>query len=719
MKRFFVLACCLYALLYTSGQTKLSPYTKKFLDKSEVVKKTAVANPQQGISAFVHISDVSVIEELISVGVNVRSVAGDLITCLIPADIINKVQQLSGVKYIQLATGVNKTMDEAKISANVNKIIEGNELPADFNGEGVIIGIIDNGVDYGHVNFWDSNKETLRISRVWDQNRTGTPPQGYDYGEELDSQEEILAAVSDNVDETHGTHVTGIAAGSDNTGNHNYSGVAPGAEIVFVSLNSNDMVEGDNTTVIDGINYIFNYAEAQNKPCVINMSLGSFLGPRDGSSAFDQMADELQGPGRLLVGSVGNDGSSRAHLSRHFEAGERDTLKTFFDYIYTYPRVMCLEVWGDEGMEFSFTPIVYNTVDRMVISEGETLTVSPQSVQDRKYVFTSEKDGATGNVDVYSELNPFNNKLHLYVDVNFYMNENICSGFYITSESQGTVHVWSDNIYGRFGSMGMDGFEDGNDESTMGEIGGSGKRIISVGAYTTRNHSKNMGIVYPSGEKLGELASFSSYGPTPDGRIKPEITAPGTYIISSLSSVYDGSKRVEERVEWNGQKYPFGYMQGTSMASPFVAGVLAVWLQAFPEMTPEQAKEIIAGTAVRDEFAGHTEGYDHKWGAGKLDAWNGLKECIKTASSIGSVSSELKSAVIWKSQDNISILFSENMNNVDVLVYDLQGRMVDSIHYTDVNAGDEFSFGANYVKGIYIIKMLDDNHFVKSQKIIL
>ena len=236
----------------------------------------------------------------------------------IPTENIGKVAALEVVEYVEMGTPVKGRMDVAKEQAFVGQVHQGMELPQAFDGKDVVIGFVDNGFDYAHPNFRTADKSSLRIRKVWDQNAAGTPPEGYDYGNELDTEEEILAARYDVAESVHGTHVAGIAAGADDTGGHDFAGNAPGADIVLVSVNTDGMYEGDNTTVIDGINYIFDYAGQAGKPCVVNLSLGSHLGPRDGTSSFDRMADELQGAGRLLVGSVGNDGDAACHVSKSF-----------------------------------------------------------------------------------------------------------------------------------------------------------------------------------------------------------------------------------------------------------------------------------------------------------------------------------------------------------------------------------------------------------------
>ena len=147
-------------------------------------------------------------------------------------------------------------------------------LTGPYFGKDVVVGIIDNGFEYGHPNFYNKDHTAYRVKRVWDQNvDTGTPPTGFSYGVEYINQDSILKVAYDLPDASHGTHVAGIAAGADRTNGNTYYGIAGDADIVLVSYLSDD------TDIANGIKYIYDYATSVGKPCVINLSLGSYMGP--------------------------------------------------------------------------------------------------------------------------------------------------------------------------------------------------------------------------------------------------------------------------------------------------------------------------------------------------------------------------------------------------------------------------------------------------------
>ena len=734
MKKLFIATLLAIMSLSVWGQSKLSPYTRHYVER---IKQEKVADSRQSgktplqkklntrgqlvIPAFIHLNEGYTPDILTPCGVEVRSVIGQILTADIPFEALDQVAALEGVKYVEMGTPVKPRLNEARKDALVDDVQTGVSLPQEYRGSGVVVGVVDNGFDYTHPDFYTRDKSELRIKRVWDQNASGTAPEGFDYGCEYTTAEAILAKGYDTDQTTHGTHVLGIAAGADNTDNKGLYGVATDADIVLVSYNSKDMYTGDNTAIIDGVKYIFDYAQSVGKPCVVNLSLGSYWGPRDGSSTFDRLADELQGPGRLLVGSSGNSGGTKYHVSKTFEGNEPDTLATFFDFNYIDGQYGTVEVWCDPGMDVSFVPIVYNIKENKVERTYEPSRFNSTVCENTIYTFDTNVDGVWGSLGVEGEINPVNGKTHLILAPDFYsITEGYDRGFYIISSNPGTIHLWTDEFTTSLSSYDRPGFLDGNDQSSMDELGGTGKRIISVGAYVSRDHCTQYGIPSYSGETLDALASFSSKGPTADGRVKPDIAAPGTYIISSLSSYYSGSKLKYSTVSWNDKKYEFGYMQGTSMASPFVTGVMATWLQAFPEMTPEIAREILQKTSRQDDFTGTIDGGSNLWGYGKIDAYAGIKECIRYESGIEPSLADNRSHLVVNDGNCVRVLFGYDDSQVALQLYNLQGACVATRAIGKVAAGEELTLSLDgAAAGVYLLQLSGDNTQTMVKKIII
>ena len=125
---------------------------------------------------------------------------------------------------------------------------------------------------------------------------------------------------------------------------------------------------------------------------------------------------------------------------------------------------------------------------------------------------------------------------------------------------------------------------------------------------------------------LGERSLFSSCGPTTDGRYKPDVAAPGCAIVSATSKYYQGffPLTTVDKSSYNNDYYDVN--MGTSMSSPFVAGTVALWLQANPTLTPADIRSILNASSRHDYNTGSADSCDrNKWGAGKIDAYAGLQ----------------------------------------------------------------------------------------------
>ncbi len=710
IRKIILISVLCFAFMGMHAQSKLSPYTYKYLhaQKTMSMKDAQRMQGNEYVSAYIYLNkgaDMAILEET---GVRINLVLDNIVTAQLPANRIEEIAALEEVKYVQIATPVRPMMDKARLSAGVNKVQDGIELPQAFAGKDVVVGVIDAGFQYGHINFYDRDRQKLRVQRVWEQNYDkGTPPEGFTYGGEFKTVEELLKAAGDVTTNSHGSHVAGIAAGADRLEGNTYYGVAGDADIVFVSMG--DRTE-NNVNLSDAIAYIYKYAESVDKPCVINMSLGTQAGPHDGTSTFDLVADRLQGKGRLLVGSVGNFGAGKFHVSKTFSSISDEPLKTFVKFKTSRTVTGDIEIWGEPGMKYDVEVIVYNTYRKEQVDASGKISAGAKEGASQEYEF---QNSAKGSVLVTTEISPLNGKTHALVSLNvsaLKQNNNI--GIILTPQSEGTLHVWGDDVNVELTSAEVEGWTEGNNEYSLAEIGGTGTNIISVGAYVTRNTYTKEGSdeEVTLDETMNDIASFSSRGPAIDGRVKPEITAPGTYIASSISA-YDQtiSSQVLARTEtWNDQTFYYAYMQGTSMAAPFVAGVLATWLQANPELSPADVRTILKKTAQTDSYTGTLppEG-NGIWGYGKIDAWNGIKKSLEWAASVDAMPEMLPAAVLTGSgKDDCRILFTKESTDVHLSVYSMGGNRVYTQSVGTVHVSEEIPVDLHDVPaGIYLVSV--------------
>lgn len=613
------------------AQASLSPRTaiavaSPTLLKSPAAQAAAVGAASSQLSAYVTIDPARTSWQ--QLGVTPIAENANTATVRLTLDALQRLAKQQGVEYIQITSGATQMLNLARQEAGTDQIHKGTDLPKAYTGEGVVVGVVDAGFDYMHAAFRRPADGALRIKRVWEQGATtldgASAPAKYGYGIELNTPELIEKAQGDSDSNSHGTHVAAIAAGSDAYKDGAYVGNAPDADIVLVAL---DLNASTNADISNAVQYIFDYADEVGKPCVVNLSLGNQDGPHDGTSTFDTMTDAMQGPGRLIVGAAGNHRTDAFHIDHTFATADAAPLRTFVKYKVAPSNSVSggtIEIWGEKGVDFTVDIAAYSTFNK---KDARSTTVYPaEGVTDvdfGKY--------ATGTWKVASEVSPLNGKPHVVLTSALTsIRNNYAIALTVTPKTAGRVNIWSDNTYLALESRDIEGFSAPDAaSSTLCEIGGTGKRILTVGSYTTRNeYTTNGGQQATLQETVGDLSSFSSYGPTVDGRMKPNITAPGCFIISAVSNNdASGNLMYAEYNENFGRYNQYGYMQGTSMASPFVAGIVATWLQAYPQLTPEQLHEIVQNTARKDSFTATAP--DSNWGYGKINALDGLRQCIE------------------------------------------------------------------------------------------
>lgn len=556
-------------------------------------------------------------EALTSLGAKNDTRIKDLYTYRLPIENYFAFLNVEGIKFVEVADPVSPDLERSRVSARTDSVNMGlGGLAQSYMGKDVIIAVIDWGFDYTHPNFLDTSLTHLRLSKAWDQNKiVGTPPAGYTFGAEYVGENALLAAGSDTNYvfgySSHGTHVAGCASGSGAGLEH--IGAAPGAELIFISLRR------DAPSLIDAFSYVINYAASVGKPCVFNMSFGSHLGPHDGSSMKNYGIDILHGPGKIFVGSAGNNGTASAnfHLDRDFTDND-DTLRTVVNFATGIADMFgqTLSMWGSENSDFSvkleladvsnniqFSSPWYNSlneptfIDTNIIAPGDTLIIRMLSTAS---FFTNGKPNIRLEVK-----NTSSHKLVLNV-----------------GSLNSHVHIWNNvrmnNRYTNWGvplTANILGGSAGNNDYGLGEPAGVGKNVITVASYRAK-------FITPSGNtQYGQISSFSSYGPTVDERVKPDIASTGQSVWSSINS-FDITENPSLTVEFNGEEYGFRPFSGTSMSGPVVAGIVALMLEANPKLSAVQAKEILKNTARLDNFTGNIDPQvGHlQWGWGKANA---------------------------------------------------------------------------------------------------
>mgnify|MGYP005836617065 CR=1 FL=1 len=540
-------------------------------------------------------------------GAELVATAGEITVARVTLAQLRLLAQNPDVIYIEAAHRLAPGLDKSVPAIGVDRLRQGE--PA-LRGRGVLIGAVDTGIDYEHLDFrfdadGDGFEESSRIAYIWDQTETGpwgdraAVPFGTEYTRrEIEADLAPVPRLGERMvrerDEVgHGTHVLGIAVGDGSSSTAGYVGLAPEAELIVVktSFYTSD--------VVSGVAYIFDRAAELGRPCVVNLSLGGHFGPHDGTSNFDLALEGLLGPGRIIVTSAGNEGDEPIHIGGKLA---RSGSSAQFSFIPAEETVY-LNIWYSGAAEFELelgAPVSGGLVQVVAAGPGEM--VVRETAGGRVSI-----DNASGGPD------PNNGDKEIGV-----LLENVALG-----------QPWSVRLIARAGSGRFDGwpglasmgeFLQGDSAMTISEPG-NGRRIVTVGAYTTRVEWQSQDgneYHFRGASPVGQLAPFSSHGPTRDGRQKPDLAAPGTAIAAPLASGSELSG-IPELVLPDRAHVIF---QGTSMAAPHAAGTVALMLQTYPGLEPGEAARKLRETAVRDSLTGANPG--ELWGFGKLNAERGV-----------------------------------------------------------------------------------------------
>lgn len=530
---------------------------------------------------------------------------------------------LDDVTHVRTSLPAYPTLDSTRILCSINEAHNASApryVYGPYKGKKVLFGIIDTEFDTRHPAFLDSNK-TTRFIAVWDQNdSTNSKGNRFGYGTIKNNKELSIDTAFGSEGSFHGTLMAAAAAGSEMK--PGYYGVAPEAMIAGVCYDYTNVM-----SLINAIDWLFSLADSLKVPCVVSMSIGVAAGPHDGTSELDTHIDKVSGPGRIIVGAIGNDGVSRSHVSFDLKANATP-IGTWISPIQNVNKKDTsyswgIDLWGEAQKQFMLSTEIYNTSTDELHEETNFITVGI-----KKSSFKPDTVVLNGDTIIWyisTERSTLNTKPHAEV-VAVSKKSLYRIGVRLKSSIATKVHGW--NMHKKScESFEMDNHLNGDNNYTVNEVGGTAKRIIAVGAYYNRISIKLWnGEIFPAApaDTVFHIADFSGRGPTVDGRTKPDITAPGVKVVSAISSYYKDSSRT---VYW--PYHPnfygrYGSSTGTSISAPIVAGTIALLLQADSLLTPEKIKSAFQASAKKDEITGPLTLPDNTWGCGKLNAIGAL-----------------------------------------------------------------------------------------------
>jgi subtilisin family serine protease len=644
---------------YSEGFRKMDP-SMRFVPPREV-------DGVEMVDAFIAIDSEYALTRLHRAGVIINSLFDGFVTAQIPMDILTDVCRMPGVTDVDISRRLKLCTDTTMHVTYAEQVLNGSQhgLYQDFDGSGVIVGVIDVGFDYQHRAF-RSNFDTSRsrIVRVYNTHDNKGHNACYNKIIRLPGSvfmnDEIYGLTTDSNNSTHGTHTASIAAGSHVGG---YGGMAPGSDIVLCAVT---VLDGSMSAVevANCVRYIDSYADSVGQPCVMSLSVSTPNGQHDGLDYLSRVVKHTTGPGRIFVISAGNDGSRYAYA--HKVATPSNPMNLMFkcrnsiggDSTYYYGGIIA-DVWmRKENVNCYYK---FHVVD---VKTGEIVWETEQLSKNNK-IYAEEMGGyykcysadTVGYISVETLFASNGKKYHLdislhnlisskYTLVNGVRQSHYAIGMSVYPQKNSPYHIdaWSCNTGSRFGFLPravieMDGeaireyYSVPSDSCCIGTYA-VGDSTISAGAYAARNsyYSMNLGrMVYDTTVSMGDIASFSSYqieGAGPTGEALPTICAPGTNVVAAGSRYsYFARGSSNTVMQYDGSYW--GVMSGTSMAAPTVAGIIALWLQADPTLSVSRVKDILAQTAIHDEF---TSGPNHnRFGPnGKIDAMAGMEYVLKS-----------------------------------------------------------------------------------------
>jgi subtilisin family serine protease len=666
------LICLMQAVLTVKAQDMSK------MNFSLAKRLTEYADHSRPIALFAQGNTTVITAYVRSHGGAVKFIAGDIVSFNLPLGMTYGLAALPEVTAVEDNDMKLEPMDDSmRVRNNINPIHAGQApLPQAYDGSGVIMGIIDSGIDFTHPDFKKANGDT-RVLFIWDHNLSSGPaPMPYNYGTEFNAADINSGNATAHVDNSngHGTHVTGIAVGNGSALNA-HKGVAPAADIISVCVNWNLSDNNWLTTVADAVNYIYSKAAALNRPCVINISAGTYYGSHDAKDLQAQAIANLiaQTNGRSLVCAAGNAGNIPIHL-QHQHTSATDTSFTWFTYNAAYGPSIYIEMWANVAnfsqMKFAVGADLVSPVFENLVM-GTYYTVS----QNTGMIRTDTLYGPSGNriarIQRFASL--ANGRYSMIFNI---LPDSTQYRYRLSTTQIGKFDLWSFQMTPASALPTAQQFPEIVNYSapdfnqTIVSSFSCSDKVITVGEHKNRmtyTDCTNNLFTSTTNYTPGSLAPQSSHGPTRDNRLKPEICASGGMSLAA------GAYNVLPNLPATSKALGCLHIRdgGTSTASPVVAGIAALILQRYPNASWQDIKNCITQNATVDSLVGSGLP-NNSWGYGRANGFNALLGCSFLSVNEAADNGPFITAVV----NNGQAIINASVKLTHVEIFDLMGRSI-------------------------------------------
>ncbi|MDD5948398.1 MAG: S8 family serine peptidase [Lachnospiraceae bacterium] len=484
-----------------------------------------------------YLGDISFLQSVY--GATVTELLGGYAIVVIKEQFIDGLIEHKEIIYVEKPNNVFLNVQEEKRVSCINRLY----LPDyDLSGQGIVVAVIDSGIDYAHPDFRNEDGST-RILALWDQSATGgEPPAGYARGVEYSREQIDEALLQTRVSEQlaivpevdlsgHGTFVAGVAAGNGRASRGRNSGVAPRSELLVVKLGPPRQGSFPRTTeLMTAVDYVVRYAISRRVPISINLSFGNNYGSHDGNSLVETYIDQaINGTfGTICIG-MGNEGDTSKHSLGFLQNG----ISTVVPFsIAPNEGAVSLQLWKNYVDDFEISIM---TPDGSLVGPLQR-TLGVQRYQVRN-----------GELNIYYDLpKPYQQAQVIFIDM-------IPQGTFLPEGEWRILLNPLRIVDGRYDFwLPVSTATQPRTRFLLSDVDGSltipssTANAISVGAYDSATDA---------------MAAFSGRGYTRLLDVKPDLVAPGVDVTSCAPG---GGYTVKS---------------GTSIATPFVTGAAALLME--------------------------------------------------------------------------------------------------------------------------------------------